>query len=147
MSLLPVTNFLISEWIWALSWGSYQMGIAIFFMVLLMRLIMRIGWLRALLLSFVAQLFSLLVFSFFVFGFLITLFGATYIPLDDIQERTYTVLKASLSLGLIFTLLQILFFRMLSKIYDTNYYQIVSIVFISNMIAAFCASWLIPDLF
>ena len=68
-----------------------------------MRISMRVGWLRALLLSFVAQLFSFVVFSLFVFGFLVTIFNVSYSPSADIQERTYTVLKASLSLGLIFT--------------------------------------------
>lgn len=147
MLFVSITNFLISEWIWALSWGSYQMSISLFLMVLLMRVSMRVGWLRALLLSFVAQLFCFVVFSLFVFGFLVTIFNVTYSPSVDIQERTYTVLKASLSLGLIFTFLQILFFRILSKVYHTHYYQIISVVFISNMIAAFCASWLVPDLF
>jgi len=146
MSMTTLVNFFISLCLWLFSGGIYQTLVAFIFLALFLKLILKETWIHAFTFTLGAQFFSLIaligLYSIIHFGL-----GYTYVPVSEVSEKSYSVLYASINLGLVYTILQAFFFRMLRKYQHVRLHHILSFVFISNMAAAFFTYWFSPPLF
>lgn len=126
-----IAQLLISEWIWSLTWGFYHNFINILFMLFLLKLFLGIRIIPAVLLSCCSQLTAFLFFNLFVISILVLGFGIEYDVItgwSSIPNQFY----ASFYLGLIYAVLQNLFFLLLNTYYKVHLSWVFIITLISN---------------
>lgn len=136
-------QFIISEWIWSVTFGQHHAAIAIVLMIIAF-LYMRISFVRAILLALSAQLFAWLMLGGSALVVVHQLFGVTY---DAVEPSTgLHPLAASFLLGVIYVLFVMLFFYMLRTWLPRPYELMVKAAAICNVIAAFIVYLLLPPL-
>jgi len=138
-----LSQLLISEWIWGLTWGFYHNFINILFMLFLFKLFLGIRIVPAVLLSFCSQLMAFLLFNLFVGGILVFCFGIEY---DTLKGWLYipNQFYASFFLGLIYAFLQSLFFWIFSRYYTLHLSWVFVITLISNSLTVLLVNLLLP---
>ncbi len=146
LSMTILANFFISMWLWLFVGGMYQLFVSFIFMVLLMKLIMRLNLVNLLFLTLGAHLFSFLMLT-ALYGAVHSIFGYNYVSLGEAYEKGYSILNACITLGLVSTVFQAFFFRMLRCYQHIRLHHMLSIVFLSNMAGAFITYWSSPPLF
>lgn len=137
-------DFFLSEWIWGITWGMYHVPINIVLMFVLGKLFTRISSLSLLVMTLLSQVFALLVFTAFVVGIIISTIGLNYLPSDTATIEEYNIFAACIFLGLIYALLQGIFFVIASKRYEINAFTMTLISCVSNLVSAQLVYFLFP---
>ena len=138
-------SFCVDELLWMLSWGWYQLALGICFMWLLYVFIGRMKMIPALVLTLGAYAFAMVVYFSFVAGFFVNYLQWQFVAGGT--PRVFGPLYASLFLGLIYSVLQLLFYFIIS--YWRNIFVARLFVFslLSNIAAALVASCFIKVVF
>lgn len=139
-----VIYFLISQFIWAMTFGFYHVFFSMVAMFLLLKLWERLPWLTSFLLTFFAHVISV--------GLLILVAKIGLIDLAhyvyDVNSPVipaYTPWIASMSLGVTYAIIQAMFFLILSLRYPSLHKaRMVLIVLISNAMASVLVYKLLP---
>ena len=122
-------QFILSEWIWSVTWDMYHIPFNIIVMILLFKFFLRIDMVRAVCMAMFSQFFAFLLFS------LCALMAMNLIGVGGGPE-SYTVvpkpLYATLLLGLVYAVLQIIFFACTRLRYQVAFSTLVALVIISN---------------
>jgi len=142
--LTLLSQLFISEWIWGLTWGFYHNIINILFMILFMKFFLRTSIVSAVLIACSAQLAAFMFFNVFVISILILGFGIEY---DVVKGWTYipNQFYASFFLGLIFALIQSLFFFIFNKYLKLQLSWVFVIVIISNALTILTLNMMLPE--
>jgi len=138
-------TFCVDEFLWMLSWGWYQLLFGICFMWFLSVFIGRMKTIQALLLTLAAYAFAILIYFVFVAGFLINYFQWQFVAGE--MPLVFSPLYASLFLGLIYSVLQLLFYWIFSYWRSIPIIQLFIFSLLSNIGAAIAASCLIKVVF
>lgn len=136
-----VGDFLLSEWLWGVTFGWSYIFINLLLMTFFFRRLLRLSWFRSILLSISAHSFSFFVYSGLVIGFFMHLLQWWYVP--NQYEVVAGPFIASLSLGLIHVLLQILFFVLIRKVYKIDITWALVSIFVSSGFSVFLSYWYI----
>lgn len=137
-------DFLITEWLWSITWGVYHAPLVLTFMLILFRKMGGLRWGS----TFFNAIGSL-VFALFVYGFVIAwLVPDVQIDYTTVQDTLQVPSSwwASIYLGLIYAVLQIVFLMLVSLVYTSNRARLIVIVALSNFLAATAAYLLSPTL-
>lgn len=137
-------DFFLSEWIWSITWGMYHIPINMLLMFVLAKLLTRINSISLIILTMLSHVFALLVFTAFVAGIIISTIGLNYLPSDTATIEAYNIFAACIFLGLIYAVLQSVFFVMMSKRYEINALTMTLISFLSNIVSAQIVYFLFP---
>ncbi len=142
--LIVLSQLFISEWIWGLTWGLYHNVINILFMLSLLKLFLGIPIVSAVLIAFSAQLAAFMLFNLFVISILILGFG---IEFDVLQGWSYVPdqFYAIFFLGLIFVLLQGLFFFVFNSYLKLRLSLVFVIIIISNALTVLTLNLMLPS--
>lgn len=127
-----IAQFLLSEWIWSVTFALGMVPIAIVLMFILFWAVERYSMLKAFMLSLVAQVFALSIFSSIVIGLLVKLLGVEMLA----DQAVLGPLAASLSLALIYTILEGCFFWIVSTYSSVYMARALLIAAFSNVMAA-----------
>lgn len=130
------SNFLLSQWIWNVTWGWYHVPINIFVMLFFLKFFGYLRIMPAVLLAFFSQLFSLLVFSVFVIAVPIYALDIHFSLYDCYAQAYPNVLLTSLSLAAIYCVLNIFFFAIVNFFYSLNLRLLILISCVGNGITA-----------
>ena len=137
-----MSDFLLDKWLWSVTWGWNQIILGLIFMWMSLVFFDRKGSAAAFLLTISAFLFAFVVYSALIIGIFIYLFEwkfvaatAEYVPLN--------MLGASVWLGIIYSILQSMFFFVLSKWYRLVLPRILLITIFSNISSALLATFFI----
>ena len=139
MVFLKCAHFFLSEWIWAVTWDTYHIPYNIIITLILLKFFLRINMVPAVFMAVGSQLFAFLVLTLCTVGamYMIGIGGGpdsfAYVP------RPF---YATLFLGLIYAVLQILFFACIKKYFRVPLSTIAVIVFISNNLTVL-VTWLL----
>lgn len=134
--LMSGANFLLSEWLWNVTWGWYHIPVNIFVMLFLLKFFGRMRIMPAVLFAFFAQVFSFLLFSVIVVVGPIYLFGLEYTPVDCYTCTEIHPLLISLFLGAIYFFFHALFFFLVSFFYKLNLRLVILISLVANGLTA-----------
>lgn len=109
--LFTSAHFLLSEWIWSVTWGVYIIPFSIAILFFLLKWVEQFNAIRSLLITLAAHLFSILIFAGFVIGILIFIVRLEYVPPQEgYYQEGCNSLNVTLYVGLIYAFLQALFF-------------------------------------
>lgn len=133
---LAAGNFMLSEWIWSITWGIGHIPINIILMYLLGKFVIRVNSSYLFLLTVLSQIFAIVAFSAIVVGVIVCIIGMNHLPSESALDEKYNVFFASMAIGIIYALLQSLFFYLLSKRFTINVTAMTIIAFLSNITAA-----------
>lgn len=139
--ITTLNNFLLSEWLWSITWGIYHIPVTIILMTFLFKTCLRMKLKRAFLFSASAQISSGLLLTSFVAGFLIYFLKIQYSPEPNQMPNQFLV---CIYLGLIYTILQAIFFTILSFFYTFPLRRALWLTLISNMLGAWIVSIFLP---
>ncbi|MCL5876163.1 MAG: hypothetical protein M1114_06870 [Candidatus Dependentiae bacterium] len=134
--LSVIADFFLSEWLWSITWGLYHIPVNIFIMFLLTKLTVHYSTRATLLLSLLANIFGLIAFTILVGSIIVFVIGLNYLPAESAYSGDYSSFAASLFLGIVYALLQSLFFYLVSKQYTIQVWHMISIALLSNVMAA-----------
>ncbi len=143
--LMRVVTFFVDELLWMMTWGSYQLTLGLIFSWFFFMLMGRLRMLPALFLVVGSYAFSIVVYFAFVSILLINFFEWKFI--GGSTPNVYNALDASLILGGILSVLQCLFYLIISfwRTFPVVHFFILSLV--SNLLAAGAASFFIKITF
>lgn len=134
--LAKAIDFFISTWLWADTWGIYHLSLNIIFMLILLKFVGKFKIVPSVLLSFFSEIFAILVYTIMVFT-IVFAFGQKYLPADNADSvQVINILFACISVGIIYSFLQSLFFFIVNKFYSINLRIAILLSFVSNIIAA-----------
>lgn len=142
--MVYVGDFFLTEWIWSITWGMYHIPINLVIMFFLTKMLVKINNISLFIMTLLAHVFSLLVFTGLVAGIIISTIGLNYLPSDNAAVETYNVFAACIFLGVIYAFLQSIFFVLVSKRYDINAATMTLIAFLSNLVSAQMVYFLFP---
>ena len=128
-------RFLITEWLWSVTLGSYHIVINTLLLIVLFLFVAKLRMIPAVLLSVSSHLFALGSFTFFAYFVLGNLLGVAF----DQTKQVAVVhpLVVSFLLGVIYTGLQALFFKFINNWYRLPLQKIYYLTFASNTITSF----------
>ncbi len=124
-----IGNFILSEWIWSVTWGIYHIPWNIIIMIILLKFFLRINMVSAVFLSIGAQLFATAALTIITVGTMLLL-GKGGGPENYVN--TPTPIHAFISLGLIYAVLQSIFFTMFGRTHAIKLSWMIVIAIISN---------------
>jgi len=124
-----IGNFILSEWIWSVTWGIYHIPCNIIIMIILLKFFLRLNMVAAVFLSIGAQLFSVAALTIVTIGTMLVL-GKGGGP--ETYANTPTPIHAFVCLGLIYAILQSIFFVFIAQRQAMHLSWLVAITFISN---------------
>jgi hypothetical protein len=129
MLIYQSAHFFLSEWIWSVTWDVYHVPFNIIITLILLKFFLRINMVRAVCLAIFSQLFAFLVLS-------ICAMGAMYIIGIGGGPDSFMVvpkpLYATVFLGLLYALLQTIFFMCIYFRHKIPLSYLAVIVLISN---------------
>lgn len=134
-----ITNFIIDEWLYSVSHGVYHVPIAIFAMLFLFKFFLRMRLIPAVFITLIVNVGSMLLFS--ACAMLVA-----HISVYDYAHSPHELahpLLISLGLAFIYSVLQCIFFFIISRYYTLKLSSVIAVDFLSNIFAAICV-YLIP---
>ena len=139
--IMRCVTFFVDELLWMMTWGSYQLTLGIIFTWFMFILMGRLRLFPALLLTFGSYAFAVLTYFVSVSCLLIQFFQWKFI--GGGVPNVYNPLDASLILGGILSVLQLLFYLIINywRPFPVVHFFVLSLI--SNLAAAGCASFLI----
>jgi hypothetical protein len=143
--LMRIVTFFVDELLWMMTWGSYQLTLGLIFSWFFFMLMGRLRMLPALFLTVGSYAFAIVVYFAFVSILLINFFEWKFIGGN--MPSVYNALDASLLLGGILSVLQCLFYLIISfwRSFPVVHFFILSLI--SNLLAAGAASFFIKITF
>lgn len=130
-------DLILSSWIWQFTYDWYHIvntGIIMFF---LLRIIMKRTRKRAFIVSLMAQLVSMAMLSFIALVVLVRMFDWQFAPMNPTEGvKQIAFFYPSMMLGLIYAILQTIFFAIASFFWNINLLGFVIITWISNLFGA-----------
>jgi hypothetical protein len=134
--LKTVIDFFISTWLWAITWGIYHVPVNIFVMFFLLKFVGKFKIVPSVLLAFFSKIFAVTSYSLIVF-LIVKIFGLKFIPEINVDNaQAINILLACISVGIIYSILQSLFFFIINKFYSINLRITILISFVSNIATA-----------
>lgn len=130
-----ITDFLFSQWIWNITWGVYYLPVNIFVFFVLLKIVGKFSVLNSAVYSFFSNVVSFLLYSLFVVGVLVFLMGYEYIPQDPYTQQVLDATKPTVSLGIIYTILQsaLLIFKFRNNV--AGLVRLLALIIASNIIS------------
>jgi hypothetical protein len=129
MLFYKCAHFFISEWIWSVTWDAYHIPFNIIITLILLKFFLRIHMVRAVCMAIFSQIFAFFVLS------VCAVIAMYSVGLGGGPETFMVVPKplyATLYLGLLYALLQIIFFACTQFRYKNQFSTLAVIVLISN---------------
>lgn len=139
-----VSHFFLSEWLWSITHGGYHTPINMFVMIALFLFVLRYRTVPSVLLSVSANLFSFFAFTGLFWAIIVRTLDLEYIPDQDEVYVVKNLLFSCLYLGLIYAVLQSLFFYVVNWFYTLELKSIFIITFLSNIITAWIMYTVLP---
>ena len=134
--LAKAIDFFVSTWLWADTWGIYHISLNIIFMLILLKFVGKFKIVPSVLLSVFSEIFAILVYTLTVFALVFTL-GLKYVHAGNADNvQVINILLACISVGIIYSFLQSLFFFIVNKFYSINLRIAILLSFVSNVAAA-----------
>ena len=127
-----ITTFIIDEWLYSVSWGAYHVPIAIFIMLFLFKVVLRMRMIPAVFLTLIANISAMSLFS---VSAMVVAHMNTY-NYAHIPQELYHPLIIAVGLGLIYATLQTLLFFIISRRYALKLPHAIAVSFLSNILAA-----------
>ncbi len=137
-----IGDFLLDKWLWSVTWGWHQIILCLILMWMSLVFFGRKGSVAALILTISSFLFAFVVYSALIVGIFIYLFEWKFVALTE-EYVVLNVLSASIWLGIIYSILQGIFFFILSKWYRLVLLRIFLITIFSNISSALLATFII----
>ncbi|SRR6266404_6123063 len=139
--IMRCVTFFVDELLWMMTWGSYQLTLGVIFTWFMFILMGRLRLFPALLLTFGSYAFAVLTYFVSVSCLLIHFFQWKFI--GGGVPNVYNPLDASLILGGILSVLQLLFYLIINywRPFPVVHFFVLSLI--SNLAAAACGSFLI----
>ncbi len=129
-----IGDFFLSAWIWNLTFDWFHPVITGCVMFLIVRIIFRRGTLHSLFISFLAQAVTITILSIIAMG-LSDYLQWRYDPVDaKVAIAMLNVFYASLSLAIIYTIVQLIYFAVGHFIWRYNLYAFLVMTVLSNTI-------------
>lgn len=129
-------DFLLSEWLWNVTWGWYHVPVNVFMMIFLLKFFGQMRIMPAVLNAFFAQVFSFLVFTIIVIAWPIYFLDLKFVPFDCYAHTMIHPLLVCLSLGAIYFVFHTIFFILISLIFKINLRLVVLISLVGNGLSA-----------
>jgi len=139
--LMRCVGFFVDELLWMMTWGWYQLTLGLIFTWFTFILLGRMRLMQALALTVGSYAFAIVTYFGFVSCLLIHFFQWKFI--GGGAPNVYSPLDASLILGGILSVLQCFFYCIINywRPFFVTHFFILSLM--SNLLAAFCASFFI----
>ncbi len=137
-----IGDFLLDKWLWSVTWGWNQIILCLILMWMSLVFFGRKGSVAALILTISSFLFAFVVYSALIVGIFIYLFEWKFVALTE-EYVVLNVLSVSVWLGIIYSILQGIFFLILSKLYRLALLRILLITIFSNISSALIATFII----
>jgi hypothetical protein len=139
MILIQVAHFFLSEWLWGVTWGGNHLPFNIIFTILLLKIFLRMNMVPAVFMAIISQAVAWIAFT-----------GITLISMWSIgvgggpESFIYTPQPffATVFLGLIYAMFQIIFFSITKSRYQTLLSTLIVITLIANNLAIL-VTWLL----
>jgi len=144
MTTLDAAYFLLSEWLWNVSWGWYHIPVNVVLLYLFFMWAARLKSMPSLLLCFSSHLFAFGLYSLIVVGGLIYGMHLEYTPQAMQTAYDTGVLEAAIGLAIIYAVLQGFFFFVIKKRYKLRIRPILTATLLSNLLSALCVYLLLP---
>ena len=125
-----IGDFLLSEWLWGITFGWSYLLISVLVIYFFLRRFFSLSRFRCLFLSLSANGFSFLLYYVIVVGLFIHLLQWWYVP-GQCEVLTGPFF-ATFWLGLIYTMLQISFFVLISKVFRINLKRLLTVAVLGN---------------
>lgn len=139
--LYELTDFFISQWIWSLTWGIYQLPLSCLFMFLLLKWVEHLKFIRSFLVAVFIHASTL--FIIWVTMMIIT-FCLEYVPNMEQFSPCISVLNSCLSLAFIYVLIQTFFFIIFARALKVVWYHGIVFSLVSNLSAAIVLYKVLP---
>ena len=139
--LMRCVTFFVDELLWMITWGWYQLTFGLIISWFMFILMGRMRMLPALFLTVGSYAFAVVTYFGFVSVLLINFFQWKFV--GGGTPNVYNALDASLILGGILSVLQLVFYMIINywrPFFVTHFF---TLSLISNVLAAFCASFFI----
>lgn len=136
-----LVNFFVDELLWMLTWGWYQLSLSFIFSWMLFVFIGRIRTMPAIFLVTGSYAFAIFTYFIFVAGLFIYFFQWRFVGGE--LPNVLNPLDASLFLGGIYAVLQSVFFLIINRWHRLSVSKFFILSLISNLSAAFFASFFI----
>lgn len=133
-----IVSLLIDEMLWILTWGWYQLILSILITWILFVCVGRIKTLKALVITTTSYVCAITVYFLIVAGLFIAYFQWKFVPGNS--PSVLNAPAASFTLGLIYSVLQTIFFYSIDKWNRFSYARLSLLALVSNMTAAFISS-------
>lgn len=137
--------FLIDQWLWNVTWDWYHIPLSIFLLAVFFKFFLRLNVIASVLIAVSSTISSFIVYTFFAVGGLIYLFNFNYQEALQGKAVVADSLHACMYVGMIYTLLQAVFFVVLNKYYSIKLPKMIVAAFIANMIAAVLVYLVVPN--
>lgn len=134
--LTTAANFLLSQWLWNVTWGWYHIPVNIFVMMILLKFFGYLRIMPAVLLAFFSQIFSFIVLTAVVLLGPVFCMGLQFQFYDCYAVQALNPLTISLSLGALYFVFQVLFFVIVNAFYSLNLRLLTLIALVGNFITA-----------
>lgn len=138
--LSSMGNFLLSEWLWSITFDWYHIPVSLFLCVISFYRVLRIPLRASLLISSFSYLYSLCVFAFFIVVVLLYIFHFSYSA-----DWAPNFFFACFYLGIIFTCLQTTFYLIVNRWYRLNIPGITVVTLLCNSVASIISYYLLID--
>lgn len=140
-----IQYFLLSQQIWAWTFGQYHISMNIFWMFLLFKFWERMRFIPSVLFTFFSNVVAFFVLMGLVHGGVVALLKYEYMPVNP-YKAAFNPWVACLSLGLTYALIQMLFFWLASfKYKGLHLFRVCLIALMSNMMSAIIVYKLLPN--
>ena len=133
--LNKIGDFLLSEWLWSMTFAWSYFVIAFFILWLLLYFIKKTSFFLACLLSLLAMIFSFIVFLIVVIGIFFHLLQWWYVPQE--YSMATTPFFANFYLAILYAGLQSIFFYSIHTLFRLTKDKLLLIIYLSNGLAAY----------
>lgn len=140
-----IGNFLIDQWLWQITWDWYHALVLLLCMTLLFRFVLRINSIAAVLLSLSSIVATIATYTMFVVGILMYVLRFSYHELVIDQAMVADPLQACIYLGIVYTVLQTLYFAILNRYYRIPWQRMAIITVLCNALASAITYLMLPS--
>lgn len=134
--LTPITNLVITEWIWSFTGGISQIPLNFLLLFMLFKLWDHMSWLKAFLMSLALSIGAFIVFFSLVYGILVWGLKVPYVLPEDTYVGSYNILNTSLILGAIYSVIQIIAIKVAHKWTHFNLWRAYLCIICANIMSA-----------
>ncbi|MFC1845568.1 hypothetical protein ACFLX2_00395 [Candidatus Dependentiae bacterium] len=134
--LTSAADFILSEWLWNVTWGWYHIPVNIFVLLFLLKFFGGVRIVPAVLISVFSQIFSFFFFSAIVVVGPMYAFGLKFVPYDCYAHTPTHPLVICFSLGGIYFILHLAFFAIVNTFYAINLKLMTLIAIVANILSA-----------